>query len=439
MSAPSIHCCHRGCTLAVWAEGPAGLEVNCSSATCMTCRRVALCLAHFERVAVGRQGLRCVNCGGRRWYLCLFEPARLDPRLREAVEQAGGRVEARDTRRAGRPTQTSRRPASPSTERRRSEPDAAEHSASEQRRARTEPRIGGPPPLPGAAPPLDPRVRPWSWLPARAVPADARAAAPGVLVRRLGDRARPVVDGVALDLTFATIDTVTRAPSGTPDVVVAGRDPAGRCRLVWCDGAGHRLDLPTPPSGRLEAPAFIDDHRFVYIAVVEEVAELREATIEGATRIRTRRIAALGAASSTPLPPPAAFQHREAVAAFAAADDGIRPMRIRLADGHRSALDGPQAVPRRLVAARRGSIAAWITPDGEVRCAGPGLSARVLGQTRRDLLAIADDGAAVAWVVRDQLAIAEPRRGDVQLYPLPEAIAALSWAPHAPRATRAAS
>lgn len=421
MSATPINCCHRGCTLAVWAPGRGGLEVNCSSATCMTCRRVALCLAHFESVEHARHDLRCVNCGGRRWYVCLFEPARLTPHLRSAIEAGGGRIEARGTRGGGRPT-----------------PDEAPDT-----RKPASNRRNGPPPLPRPPPPPDPRLRPWHWTPARAVPPDAHAAAPGVLVRRVGDHVRPVVDGVALDVTAAAIEAVSRAPSGAPDLVFAARPADRRTRIVWCDGAGHRIDLPPPLGGALHAPAFVDDHRFVYVAVADGRAELREATVDRATRIRTRRITALGPAPDRPPPPPAAFQHREAVAVFAATDEGTRPVRIRLADGHRSPLDDPQPLPRRLVAARRGSVAAWITPEGEVRCAGPGLSARVVGQTELDLLAVADDGGAVAWVVRDQLAIADPRRGDVQLCPLPEAITTLSWssvrrpAPTAERGERA--
>ncbi|MCB9552975.1 MAG: hypothetical protein H6705_14080 [Myxococcales bacterium] len=86
--------------LTVWTPGDAGLEVNTSSATCLTCRRVALCLPHFATVTASRRGLRCAHCGAARWYVYLFEPARIDDGLRHAIEEAGGRVEARNTRRA---------------------------------------------------------------------------------------------------------------------------------------------------------------------------------------------------------------------------------------------------------------------------------------------------------------------------------------------------
>ncbi|MCB9540816.1 MAG: hypothetical protein H6703_00020 [Myxococcales bacterium] len=261
------------------------------------------------------------------------------------------------------------------------------------------------------------------------MPPDATPAAPGVLLRRLGAAVRPIVDGVALDLTLPVIEAVSRAPGATGDLVIAGRMADGARRLTWMSAGGQRLDLPPPPGGRLSAPAFVDDHRFVYVAVVDDHAELREATIEGDSRLRTRRITALGAAPDGPHPPPAVFQHREAVVAFAASDGGLRPVRIRLADGHATPLDIAQHAPRRLVAAPRGSLAAWITAEGEVRCAGPGLSPRVLGQADDDLLAIADDGAAIAWVTHGHLAVARPRSGDVQTRPLPEAIAALSWSP----------
>ncbi|MCA9557272.1 MAG: hypothetical protein KC583_01800, partial [Myxococcales bacterium] len=77
MSATSIGCCYRGCGSTAWAPVEGRLDVVTSSATCMTCRRVALCLEHFRQVHAAQGDLSCPNCGGRRWYVCLFEPARL--------------------------------------------------------------------------------------------------------------------------------------------------------------------------------------------------------------------------------------------------------------------------------------------------------------------------------------------------------------------------
>ena len=700
MTAP-IHCCYRGCTLIVWAPGETGPEVNCSSATCLTCRRVALCLPHFETLAHAARGLRCAHCSGSRWYLCLFEPARIDAALRAAVQAAGGRIEARHSRRAGAASRAERggeRAGRDAAERPRrdvdrdviehrdDDPFAVHARAVEARtagasdlsaRGSVDPesprRRTGPPPLPtqravaaradaarmtaaradasradasradasradasradasradasradasradasradgsraganraganradanhadasradanraplhGAVPshaatgntatshldaarqtvsraiphrtapspiaateaapalarsaatdaetlrsradssradvrravssgdradarrvaptndradtrraaptndradphraaptndradarhsapandradarrtaptsdrtdaartvepPSDPVLHPWRWLPQRLVPADARLAAPGVLLRRLGAAVRPIVDGVALDLVLPAIDAVARAPGAGTHLVIAGRNADETPCLIWLDVAGHRLDLSPPRGGRLISPAFVDERRFVYIAVLDDQAELREATLENATRLRTRRITSLGLVPIAPLPPPAVCQHREAVVTFAAGDGGLRPVQIRLADGHATPLDAAQSLPRCLVAAPRGSLAAWITAEGEVRCAGPGLPPRALGQTDASLLAIADDGAAVAWVAFGHLAVAHPRSGEVQTRPLPEPIAGLAWAPRAKNPVRAAS
>lgn len=95
MSATSIGCCYRGCGLTAWAPVEGRLDVVTSSATCMTCRRVALCLEHFRQVHAAQGDLGCPNCGGRRWYVCLFEPARLPPDLQATVEAADGQVQLR--------------------------------------------------------------------------------------------------------------------------------------------------------------------------------------------------------------------------------------------------------------------------------------------------------------------------------------------------------
>lgn len=260
----------------------------------------------------------------------------------------------------------------------------------------------------------------------RAVPSDARLVAPGVLARRTVGGTRLAVEGEPLLWEPpGSLESVARLP-GNPLMVVAHQSGDGRVRLSWLTGGQYRGTLTSPLGGDLRAPALVDGRRFVYVAIADGMRTLAEATAESGGRIRTRRIADLGPMHPA-LPSPVVFQNREAVIAFAGEAQGPRPVRVRLADGRRTTLDGSQPPPRCLVAAPRGAYTAWITADGEVRCTRPGQAARVLGQTETDLLAIADDGSAVAWPTRDHLAIVSLPDGGVKTAPLSAPIVAIEW------------
>ncbi|MBU0551672.1 hypothetical protein KKB55_08120 [Myxococcota bacterium] len=89
----AVACCHRGCTRAVWVREGEGFVVATDSATCLGCRRVALCFDHF--IAVGGEALaRCPHCQAQRWHVVLFERA-LSPAQEAEIKANGGRVEAR--------------------------------------------------------------------------------------------------------------------------------------------------------------------------------------------------------------------------------------------------------------------------------------------------------------------------------------------------------
>ncbi|MCA9541895.1 MAG: hypothetical protein KC620_23520 [Myxococcales bacterium] len=391
-----IQCCYRGCQLTVWSVGPSGLEVDCSSGTCMSCRRVALCLQHFETLFAQANHLRCPNCGHMQWFVSLFEPTRISERLARSVRERGGRIEQRS---ASAPASVTANKVPTST-------------------------------MGDSGTITPPAVRPWRWLTRSALPDGTRSIADGVWARSAAGQTWLIVDGKPMDDAIpGEVLHAARAP-GTAGVIVLqiAAHAQAESRFIWLDVSGQRGAVHPSAGRRLARPTFVDRNRFAYLARgADGTAEMRETTVEG-NRTRTRRIVALGAIDDDPLPP-AVFQNREAVVVFVHDDAATwRPTRVRLADGRHGPIDAPQGKPRVLAAAPRGSIAAWITSDGEVRCAGPGIVPRVLGHTERDVLACADDGSLVAWMVRDHLAVADPRTGEINMRNVPDDIISLHWA-----------
>ena len=346
MAAP-ISCCYRGCRTTVWAPAPTGngLAVQCSSATCMQCRRVSLCLPHFRTVFDDQQDHACPNCKGRRWFVRIMGDARISAALKVAVQASGGRVEA--------------------------DPPAKAVSS----------------PAPSG----------WRWLRRDQLPPDARVLDRGVLARAHPRGAALIVDGRPFEWICPQMPvSATRASPTTPDLVVAHGDGA---RLSWVGPDGARLSIHAPDGGAIDRPRFIDGRRFVYISRDGAGHEsLWEGSIEPPGRIRQRRVTALGHGPRRPLAP-VPVRRLEAVVALCADGDAWAPTWIRLSDGQRTPLAAYGPAPRALAGARRHQQAAWIDHGGVVRCAGERQPTQTLGRADGDLLAMTDDGRQVAWTV----------------------------------------
>ncbi len=358
-----ILCCYRGCQTTVWAPSSAGggLAVRCSSATCMQCRRVALCLPHFRDVFERQRDLACPNCRGRRWFLRAMRGDRVSAALKVAVEASGGRIEVDDVRAPAEASQASR----------------------------------------------------WRWLRVDQLPSDARILDRGVLARADRRGAAIIVDGRPLEWISPSMPrSASRASPTAADLIVSDEDGS---QLSWVGPDGLRLSLRAPDGCTFDRPTFIDGRRLVYVSRDGEGhTALWEGTIEPPGRVRQRRVCALGRGRRPQLAP-VAVRRLEAVVALSSDGDVCAPTWIRLSDGQSSPLAGFEPTPRALVGARRAPYAVWIDHTGAVRCAGLHHPLQTLGQAVGDLLAITDDGRSVAWCTSEtEITTCEVRSGAVE-------------------------
>ncbi len=383
MALPTISCCYKGCGTRVWAPTQGELTVQCSSATCMTCRRVALCLEHFEAVREQQGDLRCPNCGGTRWHVVLFEPRKLPQALSAEVHESNGHVEVRFV----------------ST-------------------GTTADLVDSLPPRDGA----DGEPHGWTLARSSTLPAGTRPMAPGVSLRMRGDGAHLLLDDGAEQIRFpGLVRSVGRLG---PLVVVEGASsPQAPSTLTCFDGAHRRCWLASPFQLALRAPAVVDARRFVYAVERPDGSwELREARLGEDRRVETRRV---GAAWSAPSAPTVTVQGARCVV-FARKGPGYEPLAIDLETGAAEPLAEPGPPPLVVSAARDAAVVAWLDEDGDIRVASPD-GARGLGRIDGDghLLAVSHDGAAVAWIDHD-LVVASTATGDTERRPAPDDVVGLS-------------
>lgn len=397
----SIACCYRGCALLAWTPGPTGLEVACSSATCAGCRRVALCLEHFADVRAAQGGLACPNCGRTRWHVVVFESNGLSGALAGEVEQAGGRIEVRPP---ARPVAAAPKP-------------------------RPHPPASLVPPLPPKppAPPPSPWPQSLGVLRSGDLEERERAAGAGLVVRtsdaslvaRRGELRRELaLTGRAGRCAFSDeglLVVVEVTPPGSPAAAIAWYTPEGR----GCLANPHELDNL--------APVILGNDAFLYRAARSDGrVDLLEARLEQGRRVRVRRIGA--AARCFVGVPPVVLDRARTAMLFQEDDEGLAtPVCVRLADGRSFPVGSPQPPPTAAAGARRGTFAAWINGEGEVRCGGADHVERVLGRTNGNLVAVSPGGDQVAWYGGGVLSLADVVRGETATWPAGDDVVDLWW------------
>ncbi len=304
----AVRCCYQGCHTKIWARAEPRGEVVASSATCTVCRRVALCLEHFEAVRAAQEALSCPNCGQRRWHVVLFEPVRLSEALAAEIGDAGGQVEVRFVSTGATVDRT--------------------------------PPPGSLTPLAGApeAPPT------WQLVRATDLPRGARLLAEGLSFRPEEGGARFFVDG---QLSPSSVRGIVRSASPGEgglllvEVADASNTPS---RLLWFSGDAQGV-LPNPFQLGNRGPLALDARRFVYLADLPAgQVQLREARIQGPGLVETRRVGTARDLGPNPAGP--VRLGAQAVLVFEAAAEGFVPTSVDLAAGAAQPIGDPGAAPR---------------------------------------------------------------------------------------------
>ena len=184
----------------------------------------------------------------------------------------------------------------------------------------------------------------------------------------------------------------------------------------------------------------MDSTRFTCLAeTADQKLDLLEATLGEAGRVVLRRVGPSGGHLVEAPLAPVVVQSREAVVLFVYVDGGFRVARLRLADGERKFLSEPGAAAVQLVGSAHADVVAWITQDGHVMSHSEPHGVRTLGKTDSEHLAISDDGAHVAWIGGQQLAVANLDSGGVSRLPIEGRATGLSWSPLSDRGARGPS
>lgn len=392
MSLPTIACCHRDCAVKVWAPSKGRLDVRCSSATCMTCRLVALCLEHFETLRSKQQNLSCPNCGARRWSVVLFEPARLPDALASEVSEERGDISVR--------------------------------FVSTGMTVDVQP---GPRPEASSSPPAPPAPSEWHLVRATELGAGMRAVGPDLAYRASGEHTSILLDGQSAREMHIPGLVRGAARCGTALLVEAAVSAEAASTVMWLGPDGRSGHLPNPFQMSVHGPASASSDRFVVVVDLPDGrAELREGRFDEPGRVRTRRVGRAWRLADDGAPPAVVGGHSGVV--FGRGPEGYVPTCVRLDDGRETTIGAPQPPARVVVGASEAPLAAWINRDGEIRCGGPGTPENGLGTCTTDLLAVSADGALVAWV-DGELHVADTQTGEKTTWAVPDDVVALGWRP----------
>ena len=448
-----IRCNARSCTQQLWVP-QVGLEGLESSATCDSCRQVALCINHFS--VLWKSGRGCPKCSSRRWVIHLFEGTPFSPMLQAELIAEGGRLNMiePDAARYAESASVAKAPQVMRHVAARSQQNLAhtplDTSSSAQAVTSDDPYQESA----SLAEIADAQEVTWSGR------RDARPSAPRqtqfpppprgwrlITQEDLSTRARGIGEGVAIEresdqlLRMMDDDRIIRQIQVEGDVLSVSQSPRKQRLIVErsLDGVRQMLYVrnkdvqgfitnPTLDECEVFGASFINETTFVvFTERPDGRVDLREGRFERARRVQTRVV---GTSLSHPPLPPSPCNKGHLVFFFKElSENRYLPVCRRISNGEDAVIGAELTeLPVLQTASQRSMTIAWVTERGDVWVSG-GAShpAACVYRDGADLITISHEGREVAWSNEWGFFTYQLESKSVEQWSRPEGLLAIGW------------
>lgn len=478
-----IRCNARGCERTLWIPR-VGLEGEDSSATCDSCKQVALCVEHFS--VLWKRGGQCPKCGSKKWSLNIFKGTPFSPMLQAELIAEGGHLNIIDASHPRDRDQYSSSAQHSPEVKYSDDPylkELAESSndrsmvtlnvAAKSQQQLARPALDPTPPRPhettddpfgsvrfrGAYDQdqvsrsyeerfqsnepfsdirddalenrLAPPPRGWRLITQADLSERARGLGGGIAIEREGPQLIRMMDDdriirqIELD---GEIIRVSQSPRKQRLIVERSRD--GQREVVYFRGKELQGFITNPIVDDFEvfgAEFFSETGFVIFCTRPDERLDLREGRFKKSRQVQTRIVGS--SIKSVPLAP-SMFNKGHLVFFFKeVSENRFLPICRRISNGEDIVVGGELTERPIMQSASRDSMTlAWITHTGDVWVSsGSKHPSQRVSQTGSSLLAISADGRQVAWVGETEFFTYDVEAYRIERWELPAGLLAIGW------------
>ena len=420
-----IRCNARGCTGQLWIPR-VGLEGTESSATCDSCKQVALCVNHFS--VLWKRGDGCPKCGSKRWTVHLFEGTAFSPIIQAELMAEGGQLKmidlpsdqssgqhstsntpqvminiaARSQQQLRHATLTPSPPLPSHTEGANRDPYQNTGSLIEAAEAQ-EVTWSGKTSVshPSAPQTLPPPPRGWRLITQKDLSNRARGLGEGIAIERETDHLLRMMDDdriirhIHLD---GDVLSISQSPRKQRLIVERSLDGLRQMLYIRNKDIQGFITNPVLDEGSIFGARFVNETMFVVLVERPDGRiDLREGRFERARRVQTRVVGT--SFPGTPLPP-SPCNKGHLVFLFKELSEGrYLPICRRISNGEDTVIGSELLERPMLQASSQDSMTiAWVTQRGRLWVSG-GVQhpTACVYQEGADMLVTSSDGRHVAW------------------------------------------
>ncbi len=456
-----IKCSSPGCTEVLWQEKQGKLQSIQSNALCMNCRQVFYCFKHFIGGWSNRP-LLCPQCGQKSWQVSVKAPQLLPPHIHTAILNHGGKIRSDQAPSVQSSVQSSTQssaqtlnkhtlnlnPSNPSNPSNLSNPSNPLNPSNpkqalqnlqqnaknflnqydtyqtgmegyHQNHHMQDSRLSVQNQMP----------KQWTLISASELGNDAYSIGQGLAIYRdtaekctLMDNERVLrtmhVEGYLLD--------VTQSPRKRKSIVLRQLVERGPTEMLWLNGKDVMglISNPYDMQEQVFGATFLTDSTFAFFVVrPDQRIELREG------RFNKNQIQSRLVGKSYDDVPMSGVDCEKGSMVFLIAyreEEGYLPICRRMSDGKDFVMgDYLEEAPICITASKLTTKVAWIDVNGQVYISDQNRSLRV-GSSDSRLLALSDDGNALAWQNQDHLCVYDAREQRINRWPVGHLLA-ISW------------